>query len=79
MVKYSVNKAEFRNVNCKCNSVKKDYRGSLTYAVFTTADPTTADPNTTDPTTAIFGICMCKWGIFSSAEEPYSPPNANYV
>ena len=30
------------------------YRGSPTYAVFTTADPTTT----------VFGLCTCKWGIF---------------
>ena len=39
----------------KSNSQIPRYRGSPTYAVFTTADPTTA----------VFGLCMCKWGFFA--------------
>ena len=36
------------------------YRGSPTYAVFTTANPTIA----------IFGLCMLKWGIFVLVGDP---------
>ena len=42
------------------------YRGSPTYAVFTTADPTTV----------IFGLCLHKWGIFRVSR---GPPNANFA
>ena len=36
------------------------YRGSPTYTVFSTADPTTA----------VFGLCMCRWGIFALVGDP---------
>ena len=36
------------------------YRGCPTYTVFTTADSTTA----------IFGLCMRKWGIFALVGDP---------
>ena len=36
------------------------YRGSPTYAVFTTANPTTT----------IFGLCARKWGIFALVGDP---------
>ena len=40
------------------------YRGSPTYVVFTTADPTTA----------IFGLCIRKWGIFALSRGPLTVP-----
>ena len=45
------------------------YRGSPTYAVFTTADPTSVT----------FGFWMCKWGIIALVGDPYSPTNANFA
>ena len=43
-----------RNNGLDGSSREVGYRGSTTYAVFTT----------TDPTTAMFGLCTRKWGIF---------------
>ena len=46
--------------DCELLKRYKLYRGSPTYAVFTTADPTTA----------VFGLYARKWGTFVLVGDP---------